>query len=402
VGQTIQLKVTGTMGDGSTADLTSRDAWAVYRTSNPAIATVGKDGLATAVGPGFVSITVVNEAATAVKRLRVAEAIVRTTVAGFVALPDGSPAPGAEVNVPNADRVAADERGAFSVPVTLPAALAAVLVTASHSADAGTMLGCTRVTPVPNGVTDAGIITLGAGSRQAVELRNRSFAEHGYVRIPDHPDFKPDAFTAEAWITPLGRGFAGAGDGGVNIFGKGREGGCCWDLPWSLLYFPVPFGGSPAGALQFCVSASTRTNGTCVNSTRPIPLGSTSHVAVTFDGRQLRIVIDDEVAGETNYGFDRITWGDDDFLIGAGNYIGEARRGFEGVIDEARFWSRARDPDEIAFELALRLSGEEPGLVGYWSFDQGDARDDSGHGHDGAFVGPRIEAVAGRGCVVGE
>jgi len=42
---------------------------------------------------------------------------------------------------------------------------------------------------------------------------------------------------------------------------------------------------------------------------------------------------------------------------------------FEGQIDEVRIWNIARTPEEIQRTMNTVLSGTEPGLVGYWRFD---------------------------------
>jgi hypothetical protein len=44
---------------------------------------------------------------------------------------------------------------------------------------------------------------------------------------------------------------------------------------------------------------------------------------------------------------------------------------FKGLLDEMRFWSRAKSPTEIASGYATPVSGAEPGLVGNYSFNEG-------------------------------
>lgn len=44
---------------------------------------------------------------------------------------------------------------------------------------------------------------------------------------------------------------------------------------------------------------------------------------------------------------------------------------FKGLIDEMRFWSRAKTAAEIAATYADPVAGNEPGLVGYFSFGEG-------------------------------
>lgn len=44
---------------------------------------------------------------------------------------------------------------------------------------------------------------------------------------------------------------------------------------------------------------------------------------------------------------------------------------YKGLLDEVRFWSRAKTPMEIANEFADPVNGSEPGLVGYYPFSEG-------------------------------
>lgn len=42
-----------------------------------------------------------------------------------------------------------------------------------------------------------------------------------------------------------------------------------------------------------------------------------------------------------------------------------------GVIDEVRIWNVVRSDEEIDNSRSIRLQGNEPGLVGYWPFEEG-------------------------------
>jgi gliding motility-associated-like protein len=50
---------------------------------------------------------------------------------------------------------------------------------------------------------------------------------------------------------------------------------------------------------------------------------------------------------------------------------------FAGLIDEARFWTTARSASEIATNMNINLTGTEPGLVDYYTFNQGVANGDN-------------------------
>jgi len=61
---------------------------------------------------------------------------------------------------------------------------------------------------------------------------------------------------------------------------------------------------------------------------------------------------------------------------------------YNDEIDEVRIWNRALTQVEIRENMCRRLSGSEPGLMGYWCFDECSgsmAADLSGHGNNGVL-----------------
>ncbi|NEP89362.1 MAG: hypothetical protein F6K18_22400 [Okeania sp. SIO2C2] len=60
---------------------------------------------------------------------------------------------------------------------------------------------------------------------------------------------------------------------------------------------------------------------------------------------------------------------------------------YYGKIDEVRIWNYARSEEQIQADMNRRLSGNESGLVGYWHFEGGTAKDYSGNGNDGTIHG---------------
>jgi hypothetical protein len=72
--------------------------------------------------------------------------------------------------------------------------------------------------------------------------------------------------------------------------------------------------------------------------------------------------------------------------VAIGDNPGRWDEHFEGKIDEVRVYDRALTADEIWENLSRKLSGEEPNLVGYWDFDEGEGQivyDLSGNGNHG-------------------
>jgi len=70
-------------------------------------------------------------------------------------------------------------------------------------------------------------------------------------------------------------------------------------------------------------------------------------------------------------------------VIGAGH---TSYSNFNGLIDEVAIYNRALGAEEIQANMHTRLVGDEPGLVGYWDFDEGHGQivyDLSGNGNNG-------------------
>lgn len=80
------------------------------------------------------------------------------------------------------------------------------------------------------------------------------------------------------------------------------------------------------------------------------------------------------------------------FHIGRSAGIGDQY--FQGFITEVRVWDSARTAEEIQNNMNRRLTGNEPGLVGYWPLSEGQGTtgaDQSNHGYDSIINGARWE-----------
>ena len=107
-------------------------------------------------------------------------------------------------------------------------------------------------------------------------------------------------------------------------------------------------------------------------------IGSWHHLAVTYDGRGgataangITIFIDGvavpvtRINNPTYVAMENLT---------APLQIGREStnwKQFAGALDELRLWNVARTASEIQSAMTTELSGVEPGLVGYWRFNEG-------------------------------
>jgi hypothetical protein len=170
IGATSQMRVIGTLIDGSTQDLTSGELWTSYRSSNPNILTVDANGLVTAISRGVAYITAVNEGATSVAQIDVVPGAELTTVHGLIQLSSGLPAAGINVilaGVGGVGQSGAD--GSFSIlGVSAEIRIAGVLARGTINGEkyfgrSGPLI------PVPSGITDAGIIVVESCSALGID-----------------------------------------------------------------------------------------------------------------------------------------------------------------------------------------------------------------------------------------
>jgi subtilisin-like proprotein convertase family protein len=117
------------------------------------------------------------------------------------------------------------------------------------------------------------------------------------------------------------------------------------------------------------------------------PLTDTWHyVIATFDGVTRTLYLDGvAVGGDMPNG--HAVPDSSNFQIGSTN----GSEYFAGEIGEISIWNVARTPAEIQADMVRALKGNEPGLVGYWRFDEGSggvAHDQTSNHNDGTLSGP--------------
>ncbi|MCP4256562.1 MAG: LamG domain-containing protein [Planctomycetes bacterium] len=114
--------------------------------------------------------------------------------------------------------------------------------------------------------------------------------------------------------------------------------------------------------------------------------GTWYHIAGTYDGSSITVFINglsiksEQVSGS-------LYIDQSDLFIGKGDPEFSSGEYFHGELDEIRIWNIARPQEKIQAAMSTQLTGKEDGLVAYWNFDDGTAKDLSGKGNDGLLQG---------------
>jgi PKD repeat protein len=202
---------------------------------------------------------------------------------------------------------------------------------------------------------------------------------------PMSPDYYGDfefstSCTIEAWIKPSTLVLAGSY--AAVLQGKTASGGGAFALNLRT---------TPPGswALSVCVPS-------CNAATSPednLDAFRWQHVAGVYDGSAITIYRNgQEIAVEP--------WsGDvsDAVNLVIGRWEVGSTTGFPGVIEDVRIWNVARSQSEILSTMYGGISGSEPGLMGYWRFNEGSGQytaDSSGRNNYGR-LGWDYQADAG-------
>jgi hypothetical protein len=129
------------------------------------------------------------------------------------------------------------------------------------------------------------------------------------------------------------------------------------------------------------------------NALFPYSINTWYHLAEVVTPTNYSIYVDGSLLVNNNYPADNPLLYDDNHQLVIGNYgvhwPGFAEEYMNGVIDEVRIWNTARTASQIQTNAFRTLTGSEPGLMGYWRFDEGaggTTADASGHGFDGTVV----------------
>ena len=182
--------------------------------------------------------------------------------------------------------------------------------------------------------------------------------------------------TIEMWIKPVAIGKR------QNLFDKAHAGEGTITLETD-------------GKLSYSYDSSNKSH-QAFTSSGPIPGGSWVHIAMVRDltnsSKVLFWYINGLPSGSMTTTLPKAKAGTKPVLIGKGT-----AGNFAGLIDEVRVWNRARSGSEILQTLHHRLVGDEPGLAGYWRFDEGagiKVKDQTRNGSNGTLSGSGVKWVA--------
>ena len=95
-----------------------------------------------------------------------------------------------------------------------------------------------------------------------------------------------------------------------------------------------------------------------------------SHLAATYDGSYIK-TYRNGLPIEEKQASGNIDHASADVWIGKFEFNSNPAGFFDGKIDEVRIWDVARTQTEIQGYMNQSLTGDEPGLIGYWRFDEG-------------------------------
>jgi signal transduction histidine kinase/DNA-binding response OmpR family regulator/protocatechuate 3,4-dioxygenase beta subunit len=112
--------------------------------------------------------------------------------------------------------------------------------------------------------------------------------------------------------------------------------------------------------------------------------GEWVHVACVFATNGTALLVNGQLIRGNRYALLSTVSENTENFLGVGPGLTNS---LDGQMDEVRVWDSARTEAQIREDMFKSLTGPEKGLVALWNFDDGTARDVTGHGHDGILHG---------------
>jgi hypothetical protein len=107
------------------------------------------------------------------------------------------------------------------------------------------------------------------------------------------------------------------------------------------------------------------------------------HIAGIYDGQTMKLYLDGSLVASGDY---NAYVGNTSPLYFSYNDVGGYPYHLTGQIDEVRIWNYARTAEQLVSNMNRFLTGQEPGLVGYWQLNEGGGQailDTTGGGSNG-------------------
>ncbi|MEB3192238.1 MAG: LamG-like jellyroll fold domain-containing protein, partial [Snowella sp.] len=197
-----------------------------------------------------------------------------------------------------------------------------------------------------------------------------------YIQLPALPENISQTFTIETWVyyhnfNNWSRIFDfsnGAGSDNILLANQGQT-----------------------NNLHLSIFVAGRDNSLVINNI--LEKDNWIHLSVTMDSTgNTTIYKNSQIIGQKQFNLPRTLTRNQNYL-GKSNWRGDSL--LKGKMDEFRIWSSVRSQAEIQNNMNRRLNGNEPGLMGYWQFTGGIAKDYSPNDYHGQIFGqPSIVASA--------
>lgn len=179
------------------------------------------------------------------------------------------------------------------------------------------------------------------------------------------------AITVEAWVQ-----IDAAQAGGQMVSGQTLGGGGAWFLGGGI--------GQPTTAI---FGVSTPATDSVQAPGEIVPGPTWKHFAGTFDGTEMLFFVNGVQVAQRTHPSPGSASNVLQLIFGRFPNA-TATLYFAGAMDEVRIWAVTRTPAEILASYAVQLTGSEPGLVGYYKFDEAggdDILDSSTRGNHGVL-----------------
>ena len=206
-----------------------------------------------------------------------------------------------------------------------------------------------------------------AGSNQVLRLPDAG----SFLELPPTLLAGTSNFTVEAWVR-----WDHLGGQPKRVFAHRSDGG------------QVSLHAQADGSLMFAVAVP---EGSAARLTRTSPQllqrEVWQHVAGVSGAAGLRLYLNGALVGSNGLPAVAPPLGVGENLVGRRAPAALADGAMLGELDDLRIWRTARSAAEIAAGLARPPASPDPGLVGWWNFDSGDARDTSPRGANATLKG---------------